>query len=488
MPELRLVAEAASDGGDPACRPWQRPRWPTSALLVWLLAILTPSCTFLASSGPTLARYDMSAITLVGVALAFLSTVFMALTSLTNPGVLPRPSLAELRGRPRDDRGRLIDHPQTVESAVVVNGVRLQAKYCNVCGILRPPRASHCRETDRCIERWDHFCPWVGTAIGKRNYRWFVCFITTTTALASFVASGSLLHLRAVAATLGVGDGHSPVWLQAALAAPLSCVLLAYCVVAVCPLFMLCCYHAYLITLNQTTYENVKGVYDERVGSGSNPFDRGVLANCGEALCPACVPPPEILPATDWEQPGAAAGGEGRAGWNHRLSADLEAALPSLPPPRQRPADGSRAAIELQSLERDDGFRSAVHTLEEEFGQGPEPGGASSDPGRLARLARLHARKLRGGAVAACGGGGGSSSSDNPGRELELRAPNDEPPPSPSSEPWEEEEEDDHEIEEELVGDVDLDSLDVDEHVGLALGATRNMAGGRINHQANEPE
>ena len=42
---------------------------------------------------------------------------------------------------------------------------------------------------------------------------------------------------------------------------------------------MLCGYHAFLVAANQTTYEHVRGNYDE---PGSNPFDRGFLTNCAE--------------------------------------------------------------------------------------------------------------------------------------------------------------------------------------------------------------
>lgn len=40
-------------------------------------------------------------------------------------------------------------------------------QLCVTCRIVRPLRAKHCAVTDRCIENFDHFCPWVGNSIGK---------------------------------------------------------------------------------------------------------------------------------------------------------------------------------------------------------------------------------------------------------------------------------------------------------------------------------
>lgn len=52
--------------------------------------------------------------------------------------------------------------------------------YCKTCQILRPPRAFHCNDCGVCIEVHDHHCPWVGTCVGKRNSRYFTCFLFTT--------------------------------------------------------------------------------------------------------------------------------------------------------------------------------------------------------------------------------------------------------------------------------------------------------------------
>jgi hypothetical protein len=50
-------------------------------------------------------------------------------------------------------------------------------QICVTCRIVRPLRAKHCAVTDRCIEVFDHYCPWVGNAIGKRNRHTFLVFL-----------------------------------------------------------------------------------------------------------------------------------------------------------------------------------------------------------------------------------------------------------------------------------------------------------------------
>lgn len=42
---------------------------------------------------------------------------------------------------------------------------------------MRPLRAKHCAVSNRCVENFDHFCPWVGNCIGKGNRHYFVVFL-----------------------------------------------------------------------------------------------------------------------------------------------------------------------------------------------------------------------------------------------------------------------------------------------------------------------
>ena len=59
----------------------------------------------------------------------------------------------------------------------VINARLTKIKFCNTCDIYRPPRTIHCGTCGCCIERLDHHCPWVGTCIGKRNYKYFILFM-----------------------------------------------------------------------------------------------------------------------------------------------------------------------------------------------------------------------------------------------------------------------------------------------------------------------
>jgi len=93
-----------------------------------------------------------------------LSSLYMAWT--TDPGSVPmgaRPLVTvNVAGNPNTKRTRAL-------------------RRCPKCGEnYKPGRAHHDSMTGRCIVKFDHFCPWVGNAVGAMNHKFFVLFVGYT--------------------------------------------------------------------------------------------------------------------------------------------------------------------------------------------------------------------------------------------------------------------------------------------------------------------
>ena len=167
---------------------------------------------------------------------------------LTDPGYLPRGTL------------------EIPEQHLQFNP-RTQEKFCETCRIWRPPRAKHCRYCNSCVRQFDHHCPWVGTCVGERNYRYFVHFLWGVTVYALFgtITSGYNLYLQAYDKAKHDSDGGSSNnnvdWTSKLMAAItddiwsfLICIFAGLIFLSVVALSI---YHMHLICLGQTTNENV---------------------------------------------------------------------------------------------------------------------------------------------------------------------------------------------------------------------------------------
>jgi hypothetical protein len=51
---------------------------------------------------------------------------------------------------------------------------------CTICRHSKPIRTHHCRKCNKCVLKMDHHCPWVGHCIGKKNYKYYVLFLSYT--------------------------------------------------------------------------------------------------------------------------------------------------------------------------------------------------------------------------------------------------------------------------------------------------------------------
>jgi len=111
-----------------------------------------------------------------------LISLFMAWT--TDPGAVP------MGARPVEvspvvvEEGEAGPDSSASSTARTARGIR----RCRKCGDnYKPPRAHHDSVTGRCIVKFDHFCPWVGNAVGALNHKFFFLFILYTM-LTSFLA------------------------------------------------------------------------------------------------------------------------------------------------------------------------------------------------------------------------------------------------------------------------------------------------------------
>lgn len=51
-----------------------------------------------------------------------------------------------------------------------------QWRWCDFCNVFQPPDGAHCPDCNVCIAGYDHHCVWMGTCIGKKNYKQFLKF------------------------------------------------------------------------------------------------------------------------------------------------------------------------------------------------------------------------------------------------------------------------------------------------------------------------
>ncbi|ORY02725.1 Palmitoyltransferase [Basidiobolus meristosporus CBS 931.73] len=210
-------------------------------------------------------------------------------TSWTDPGILPRnldptPPVEtdrQAHSSEEEENGNQYTYQPSfpIPRDVRVNGIITKLKYCDTCRIYRPPRCSHCRQCDNCVENEDHHCIWLNNCVGRRNYRYFFAFIFTATLLCFYVFSFSLAHLILYMKSQRDSLGFDFSFLDSILANPVSLVLVIYTFVFEWSLGGLTVYHLYLVSKNMTTHEQIRSAVSTR--ETINPFDFGsVWTNC----------------------------------------------------------------------------------------------------------------------------------------------------------------------------------------------------------------
>ncbi|KAJ1861153.1 Eukaryotic peptide chain release factor GTP-binding subunit [Coemansia sp. RSA 2703] len=188
-----------------------------------------------------------------------------------NPGRHGGPS--SIFDREASNDGMRVYAPTT--KLVTINGSQVRLKYCETCRIYRPPRASHCRFCDNCVENEDHHCIWLNNCVGRRNYRYFYSFLLATTCLALYIIAFSIvrlvlpLHRRA-----DTRDYHTS-FAESVRHHPVVLALILYVVINMSMVGGLFVYHTVLISRNITTHEVLGARHAQHyvIGEDGEPID-----------------------------------------------------------------------------------------------------------------------------------------------------------------------------------------------------------------------
>ena len=211
---------------------------------------------------------ELAIILVLTIVLQLLSDFYMILTSTTNPGIIPKLEV-DISLLSRISRTR----PQTTKYLDRWNGVRTKLTYWATWLIIRPPRTYHWYFWDNCVEVFDHHWPWISWWIGKRNYLYFILFLTFQ----------SCLIFLTIIISVKVWTDEEGNTLKAVRYNVPAILIIIYNFSIGCFVVTLTLYHYVIILRGETTHENLKHFYRNT----KNPFAKGILRNCfGRAWLP----------------------------------------------------------------------------------------------------------------------------------------------------------------------------------------------------------
>ena len=181
------------------------PCWPM--LCVTFSLIIVPSIGLFAICGVIFVQrfaWALFSLPILACAEAVVVTA-LAYTAFSDPGVAPRYPTHPLEGAVEagaaeeaaaSDGGASASTDATRASASAASRVVARDalghkwSYSKKAQSWRRPGVVYCSESCVLVEDIDHFCPWTGTTIGKKNLRYFNCF---TSSLVVYLIAASIV-------------------------------------------------------------------------------------------------------------------------------------------------------------------------------------------------------------------------------------------------------------------------------------------------------
>ncbi|XP_068672035.1 palmitoyltransferase ZDHHC4-like [Montipora foliosa] len=157
------------------------------------------------------------------------------------------------------------------------DGLYYAAQECYTCKFMKPARSKHCSICNLCVSRFDHHCSWVNNCIGKKNYKFFLAFITSTAVLCLYttfvlVVVFAYIVMSEGLATMKYVDDHGQHYFVG-IRIITQYLLVRYPLLAILFLTVLLfglatsgfsLFHCYLVLTNQTTNELYKRFFSTK--------------------------------------------------------------------------------------------------------------------------------------------------------------------------------------------------------------------------------
>ncbi|KAG8217574.1 DHHC palmitoyltransferase-domain-containing protein [Butyriboletus roseoflavus] len=251
------------------------------AFIASIALVIAISATWFSTTCVWWWRNESPAVAAVGAYMCLLTVSCMLATAFRDPGILPRTLDPDppLPATSPSDGGIRVPLPRDLR----IRTDTVRVKYCLTCKTYRPPRSSHCKMCDNCVDDCDHHCQWVNNCVGRRNYTFFFSFLFSAVLTLCLVICTSAIHLYLLtqkdhvnfydALSRGVG----------------SAVAFSLSILVVWPVTALLAYHLRLLLLNITTIEQIRNQAHKTLIPGAappNPFSYGSWwSNFAEVLC-----------------------------------------------------------------------------------------------------------------------------------------------------------------------------------------------------------